>query len=85
MPRDIEAVNLPLSVAIGDEDMYMKGPVILQMKNILEEKEGGHEVNIMKGARHGFAIRTDPEDELQMEYAAKAEDQALAWFGRWFT
>lgn len=84
MPKDIEAVTLPLSVAIGDEDMYMKGPVILQMKDILEKKEGGHNVTIMPGARHGFAIRTDPDDEVQMEFAARAEDQALAWFGKWF-
>jgi dienelactone hydrolase len=84
VPRDIEAVTLPLNVAIGDEDTYMKGPLILQMKNILERKEGGHEVVIMPGARHGFAIRTDPNDEVQMGFAARAEDQALAWFGKWF-
>ncbi len=85
MPKDIEAVNLPLSVAIGNEDMAMKGPLILQMKEILEvKKKGDHEVVIMPGAKHGFAIRVDPKDELQTEYAEKAEAQAIEWFSRWF-
>jgi dienelactone hydrolase len=86
MPKDIEAVTLPLSVAVGNEDQYMKDPLVLQMKEILEvKKRGDHEVVIMPGAKHGFAVRVDPKDELQMEYAEKAEVQAIEWFGRWFT
>lgn len=85
VPKDIEPVNLPLSVAVGNEDMAMKGPLIVQMKEILEKKKAGdHEVVIMPGARHGFAVRTDPKDEMQMSCAQRAEDQAIAWFTRWF-
>jgi dienelactone hydrolase len=83
-PGDVEGVSRPLSVAIGNEDMYMKGPVIVQMKEMLEGMGRGHEVVVLEGARHGFAQRTDPEDKLQMEYAEKAEAQAIEWFGRWF-
>jgi len=85
MPRDIENVNLPLSMALGDEDLYMKAPMVLRMKAILEEKDGGHEVNIMPGAKHGFAIRNNPEDKLQMECAERAEVQAMEWFGKLFS
>jgi dienelactone hydrolase len=85
MPKDIEAVNLPLSVAVGNEDTAMKSPLILQMKEILEvNKKGDHEVVLMPGAKHGFATRVDPKDELQMEYAEEAEVQAIEWFSRWF-
>jgi dienelactone hydrolase len=84
MPGDIEAVMLPLSVAVGNEDMAMNGPLTEQMKDILEKKKDDHEVVIMPGANHGFAIRTDPKDPLQMEYADKAEVQAINWFSRWF-
>jgi dienelactone hydrolase len=85
VPKDIEGVNLPLSVAVGNEDMAMKGTLILQVKEILEvKKKGDHEVVIMPGAKHGFAIRVDPKDELQLEYAEKAEVQAIEWFSRWF-
>lgn len=85
MPKDIEAVNLPLSVAVGNEDTAMKGPQRLQMKEILEvKKKGDHEVVIMPGAKHGFATRVDPRDEWQLECAEKAEVQAIEWFKRWF-
>ena len=84
VPRDIEDVTVPLSVAIGNDDMAMKGPLIEQMKDILEKKKDDHEVIIMPGAMHGFAVRTDPDEELQMEYADKAEVQAIGWFSRWF-
>jgi dienelactone hydrolase len=85
VPADIEAVNVPLSVAVGDNDMAMKAPLIKQMKEILEvKKKGDHEVNILPGAKHGFAVRTNPEDSFQMECADKAEVQAIQWFTRWF-
>ncbi|TAQ84186.1 hypothetical protein B7494_g7483 [Chlorociboria aeruginascens] len=85
MPKDIEAVILPLSVSVGNEDMAMKGEMILKMKEILEvKKKGDHEVIIFPGAKHGFAVRLDPKDKYQAECAAKAEVQAIEWFTRWF-
>jgi len=86
VPGDIDAVTLPLSVIIGDHDHAMSGPLALQMKEILEvKKKGDHEVVIVPGAKHGFAQRTATHDPLQMEVAQQAEDQAIAWFTRWFT
>jgi hypothetical protein len=58
VPADINGVTLPLSISIGDVDMYMKGKVILQMKGILEQKDVGHEVVIMPGAAHGRCSRS---------------------------
>lgn len=83
MPNDIEGVNLPLSVAVGNEDLAMKGQQILQMREILEvEKKVDHEVVIMPGAKHGFVIGVDPRDEWQLECADRAEVQAIEWFSR---
>ena len=84
VPKDIEEVKMPLSVAIGNDDMAMKGPLIQQMKEILEKKKDDHEVVIMPGAKHGFGVRTDQKDPLQVECADKAEVQAIDWFTRWF-
>ena len=85
VPNDIEAITIPISVAVGNEDMTMKAPLIQQMKEILEvKKRGDHEVNILPGAKHGFAVRTHPDDEHEMECAEKAEVQAIEWFTRWF-
>lgn len=86
VPTDIEAINIPTSVAIGDEDMGMKVELAQQMKAILEAKKDSiHEVNIFPGAKHGFAIRTHPDDKHEMECAEKAEEQAIMWFNRWFS
>jgi dienelactone hydrolase len=85
VPGDVAAITIPTSVAVGEEDMAMKGPQIQQMKEILEvKKKGDHEVNIIPGAKHGFAVRTHPDDKHEMECADKAERQAVEWFGRWF-
>jgi len=86
VPKDVEAITIPTSVAIGDKDMVMKAPATLQMKEILDvKKKGDHEVTIMPGAKHGFAIRTHPDDKHEMDCAEKAEEQAIAWFTRWMT
>jgi len=83
VPKDIEAITIPTSVAVGDEDMAMKVPLVKQMKEILEvKKKGDHEVNILPGAKHGFSVRTHPDDEHEMECAEKAELQAIKWFTR---
>lgn len=85
MPKDIDDVVVPLSVTVGDDDMYLKGPLAVQTKEILEKKKaGGHQVVILPDAKHGFAIRTDPDDHYQMECAEKAELQAIEWFKMWF-
>ena len=74
-----------MSVAVGDQDMALKKEQVLQVKEILEVKmKGDHEVVMFEGAKHGFAVRTMPEDKLQLECADKAEGQAIAWFTRWF-
>lgn len=84
-PGDIEKVELPLSVAVGDVDMQATREQVIMMKEILEvKKKGDHEVVVMPGAKHGFGVRTDTKDEYQMECAEKAEEQAVAWFSRWF-
>jgi len=84
VPEDIEAITIPTSVAIGDEDMAMGAKPIVRMKETLEgQKNSDHEVNIIPGAKHGFAVRTHPDDAEEMACAEKAENQAIAWFTRW--
>lgn len=86
VPDDIEKIRVPISVAVGDNDMAMKAPLIQQMNEILTVKmKGDHEVNIMPGAKHGFAVRHEPDDKQQTEFAEEAETQAVGWFTRWFT
>lgn len=85
VPVDIEAITVPISVAIGDKDKVMKASVAEKMKEILDSKKAGHEVTILPGAKHGFAIRTHPDNKHEMECAEKAEAQAIKWFTKSFT
>ncbi|KAI9644447.1 hypothetical protein NHQ30_006468 [Ciborinia camelliae] len=85
VPKDIEAITIPISVAVGDKDSAMKVPQINQMKEIFQVKiKGNFEVNILQGANHGFASRTHPDDNHEMECAKRAEAQAIDWFKKWF-
>jgi dienelactone hydrolase len=85
VPADIDPVTRPLSVSVGNEDMALKSNLIIMMKDILEKKGDDHECVLLPGAKHGFALRTDPKDEVQMGHAATAEKQAIDWFTKWFS
>jgi dienelactone hydrolase len=86
VPKDIEGVTLPLSIAVGDSDMVMKLDQAKTTKEILEKKKAGdHEVVIYAGAKHGFAVRGDPDDPSQVELGEQARTQALSWFSTWLS
>lgn len=85
VPDDINLIKIPISWSVGEEDMQMKKPDVQRMKAILENKtDAQHDVQIIPGAIHGFAIRTHPEDKEELAAAQRAEDQAVSWFSRWF-
>ena len=84
VPADPNAVNLPLSVCVGDVDIALAIGQVETTRKILAEKGGErHEVVVIPGARHGFAVRAKPDDEKAVEQGVKAEEQAVAWFQRW--
>lgn len=85
VPTDIVGVTVPLSIAVGDVDFVMKFPDVQKSKSILEKKSDDHEVVIYPGAKHGFAVRGDPKDPKQKEFADQAEEQAIAWFSKWLS
>lgn len=84
MPTDAGNVNLPVSVVIGDVDVLMPMDKVELMKRILKEKEDEHEVVVIPGAKHGFAIRASEDDETAVQQGLQAEEQAVSWFNRIF-
>lgn len=85
-PADANGVNLPLSVAVGDVDIVMPLKETEQVKQILAAKgEDTHEVVILPGAKHGFAIRAAPNDEEGVKQGKQATEQAVSWFTKWFS
>ncbi|KAF9880937.1 dienelactone hydrolase [Colletotrichum karsti] len=83
VPGDLEKVVLPLSIANGDDDMMMPRAKMAAAKDVLGKK-GNCEVVEYPGAKHGFAVRGDPNDQSQADLGMRAEDQAVGWFRRWF-
>ena len=89
IPKDIEAIKLPYSVAVGHDDMAIGEKYVTQMDDILKAKEkqeegkGRFESVVIKGAKHGFAVRNNPKDQKQAKMGMQAEDQAVRWFEKW--
>lgn len=80
IPRDITPVKIPLSVAHGTNDFALPNAKAQTMRTILEKKSQVQcEWVDYDGAKHGFAIRGDPNDEKEQRQRGEAEDQALAW------
>ena len=85
IPADAQNVKLPLSVAVGDVDIALSLADVQKTKAILEEKgKDIHEVVIIPGAKHGFAIRAFPNDEKAVAQGLQAEEQAVNWFTKCF-
>ena len=77
-------MTVPLSIAVGDLDRSLKPELARRVKGILEKKKDGlHEVVTFPGAKHGFAVRGNVEDEKVRRQAEEAKEQALGWFERW--
>ena len=92
VPADIEKVKLPLSIAHGTEDVVLSNANAKTIQDIFtqKEKETGtqaqgerFEIRTIEGAKHGFAVRGDPDDKAELEYAQIGEDQAVTWFQKW--
>ena len=92
VPGDLEKVKLPLSIAHGTQDMVMSNANAKTIQDVfaLKEKDGGvqlqgekFEIRMIEGAKHGFAVRGNPDDKAELEYAQIGEDQAVTWFQKW--
>lgn len=83
VPRDIEGVQAPLFVSVGDADIALGLEKIRVVQGVLAKKRDDCEVVVLEGAKHGFAARADPREKRQVECQEIAERQALEFFGRW--
>ena len=87
MPTDLEKVKLPLCISNGTQDIHLKPHHMEKIKEMFAAKEkeygeGMFEMNVIEGARHGFAVRGNPGDEEEKARGQLAEDQAVEFFGR---
>lgn len=81
LPEDIENIKVPFSVSIGDVDFAMSLADVERMRRILKESgQADSEVVVIPKARHGFAVRADPDNKENMAMAEQALVQAVNWF-----
>lgn len=81
VPEEIDLIQRPLSVAVGDKGLVFKPKDVEQTKAIFAQKENvPSEVIIYPGARHGFAVRCNEENEKESRQVEKARKQAVNWF-----
>lgn len=84
VPKDFKDIKLPYCMVIGDNDMAMSLEKVQQAAEILDaKKEVDSEVVIIPKAKHGFAVRASPDNEVEKEQADQAEDQMVKWFARY--
>ncbi len=57
VPADIEALDVPFSLAIGNKDMAMNMKAVGQIQDTLGRKKtaANHEVKVYDGAKHGLS------------------------------
>ncbi|KAF3909668.1 hypothetical protein AA313_de0207832 [Arthrobotrys entomopaga] len=85
IPKEIDELDTPMSVAMGTEDFTNKKEYCEDMKARLEKKEGraqGSELVFWEGGNHGFACRADLKNDKLREAADGAEDQFVRWVQR---
>lgn len=83
-PKDFEDIKIPYCMVIGDIDMAMSLKQVQHAAEILDaKKDVDSEVIVIPNAKHGFAVRASPDDEVEKEMADQAEDQMVKWFARY--
>ncbi|KAL8629643.1 hypothetical protein Q9189_004661 [Teloschistes chrysophthalmus] len=81
VPDEINPIQRPLSVAVGDKDLVFKPKDVEQTKAIFAQKDDvPSEVIIYPGAQHGFAVRCNQENKKETRQGEEARKQAVNWF-----
>ena len=81
IPGDIDPIELPISIVVGDKDIALEHTQAKKIQQMLKEKDDQkHEFVILEGAKHGFAVRGNPHNKKELEQAKVAEYQAVNWF-----
>ncbi|KAG5792907.1 hypothetical protein H9Q69_008033 [Fusarium xylarioides] len=82
--RDIGPVKLSFSMVIGDVDFALPLKEVHNAAEILEAKRDvDTEVVLIPNAKHGFAVRGNPNNKEEKEMADQAEDQLVRWFTKY--
>ena len=80
-------MKAPLCISNGSLDIALKPEGMEKIRESFARKEGfmegKYEMNVIEGAKHGFAVRGNPGDEEEKRKGQLAEDQAVEFFQKW--
>ena len=87
----VQKFKVPYSLAAGEKDLRFSMKQVKETAAALRHKVGSgegendcyYELVTYPNCGHGFAVRAKPDDEVEMEGAEKACEQAITWFNRW--
>ncbi len=79
IPADLEKVVQPLSIAHASLDIALGPAAFKKMRQVMDQKSYC-ELVVYEGAKHGFAVRGNPNDEKEKRQGMEAEEQALRLF-----
>ena len=85
IPEAVVQRKVPYSMAIGDLDWALKKEAVEELRKTLKERIGEpekyqYEIKTYEGCKHGFAVRADPENKVELSAAEQAAKQAIDWF-----
>ena len=89
IPEAVMKWKVPYSMAIGDLHMALKKEeVVKDLQKALKQKIGEpeqhrYEIKEYEGCKHGFAVRANPENQVEIAAAKEATRQAVKWFNRY--
>ena len=85
IPGDFNAVNKPLSIAVGTKDSLLDQKSNEQIKDLLDKKSIPTEVVYYEDQIHGFALRSDWSSDKDKKAMDDAEKQGIAWFNKYLS
>ncbi|KAK6373644.1 hypothetical protein LTS17_008137 [Exophiala oligosperma] len=85
IPSDIEAVAVPLSLAVGEKDSLLDLKSVEQIRETLNKTGAPTEVKVYKDQIHGFALRSDWSSDEDKKAMDDAEKQGIEWFEKYLS
>ncbi len=83
LPKDVEGVKVSLCISNGTQDLALKADGVEEVKSSFARKEGfaegKYERNVVRGAKHGIAIRSNPADESEEWMGQLAEERSVGF------
>lgn len=79
IPKDVEAPNCPVSIAVAGTDKVFSSAMAEKTEALWKKKEDvKHEIVTYDGAVHGFCVRGNMKNEKEKENMEKSIDQVIS-------